>query len=283
LPTGSSCPYSGTGLRTFHVGYTTYDYYFNNYGANALHGVFVIPKDLPSTIAASTPIFRAENRMGIKSDAEFGKSGVSIQTDYTEVAQAIKKFKSTYARNGLDYKGTVLMRKEAQVQGVSTVKVWDCSVQCYDKRLIQEGQGAVDGQYVWLNFLPFEDKGSNPTLDGFLKYDKNPDGFGAQAFIAGEIFARAVNDTMKANNGDPNSITRANLLTAIRNMHDFDAGGMVPKIDVGRRIGSTCLVGMQVQGGKFVRIDPVKPGTFDCDNNKPALTLSIDAAKEFKG
>ena len=28
LPTGSSCPYSGTGLRTFHVGYTTYDYYF---------------------------------------------------------------------------------------------------------------------------------------------------------------------------------------------------------------------------------------------------------------
>ena len=25
LPTGSSCPYSGTGVRTFHVGYTTYD------------------------------------------------------------------------------------------------------------------------------------------------------------------------------------------------------------------------------------------------------------------
>ena len=40
-------------------------------------------------------------------------------------------------------------------------------------------------------------------------------------------------------------------------MHDFDADGMVPKIDVGRKIGSTCLVGMQVQNGKFVRIDPV--------------------------
>ena len=53
------------------------------------------------------------------------------------------------------------MRKEAQVQGVNTVKVWDCSVQCYDKRLIQEGGSAVEGQYVWLNFLPFEDKGSN--------------------------------------------------------------------------------------------------------------------------
>ena len=283
LPTGSACPYSGTGLRTVRVGYTQYDYYFKKYGANALHGVYVIPKDLPSTISASMPIFRAENRMGIPSDAEFGKSGLSIQTDYTEVAQALKSHKSTYGRNGLDYKGTVLMRKEAQVQGVDTVKVWDCSLQCYDRRLIQEGGTAMEGQYVWLNFLPFEDKGSNPELDAFLKYAKNPEGFGAQAWIAGEIFARAVNDTMKAHNGDPNSITRANLLTAIRGMHDFDGNGMVPKIDVGRKTGSTCLVGMQVVGGKFKRIDPVQPGTFDCDNNKPALSFAIDPVKEYKG
>ncbi len=283
LPTGSSCPYSGTGVRTFHVGRTQYDYYFNKYGATALHGVFVVPKDTASTIASSMPIFRAENQMGIKSDAEFGKSGTDIQTAYTEVAQAIKNDKSTYARNGLDYLGMVLMRKEAQVQGVNTVKVWDCSVQCYDKRLIQSGGSAVEGQYVWLNFLPFEDKGANADLDAFLKYDKTPDGFGAQAFVAGEVFARAVSDTMKANNGNPNSITRANLLTAIRKIHDFDSNGMVPKIDIGNKVGSTCLVGMQVQNGNFVRVDPVKPGTFDCDDNKPALTLSIDAAKAYHG
>jgi hypothetical protein len=284
LPTGSACPYAGTGPRTFRVGYTQYDYYLNKFGANALHGVFTIPKDLPSTISASMPIFRAENKMGITSDAEFGVSGTAIQTDYTQVAQAIKSKKSTYARNGLDYKGTVLERKEAAVQGVNTVKVWDCSLQCYDKRLIQEGGAAVEGQYVWLNILPFEDKGSNATLDGFLKYDTNPEGFGAQAFVAGEIFARAVNDTMKANNDDPNSITRVNLLTAIRAMHDFDANGMAaPGIDVGRKIGSTCLVGMQVVNGKFTRIDPAKPGTFDCDNNKPPLVFSLDAAKAYHG
>jgi hypothetical protein len=256
LPTGSSCPYSGTGKRSFRVGYTQYDYYFKKYPGVSLHGVFVIPKDTKSTIASSMPIFRAENQMGIKSDAEFGKSGTDIQTAYTDVAQALKSNKSTYGRNGLDYKGMVLMRKEAQVQGVNTVKVWDCSVQCYDKRLIQEGGSAVEGQYVWLNFLPFEDKGSNPDLDAFLKYDKSPDGFGAQAFVAGEVFARAVNDAMKANNNDPNSITRANILTAVKNMHDFDSNGMVPKIDIGNKIGSTCLVGMQVQNGKFVQIDP---------------------------
>ena len=89
--------------------------------------MFVIPKDLPSTIAATMPGSAPTNKMGIPSDAEFGKSGTAIQTDYTQVAQAMKSNKSTYARNGLDYKGTVLMRKEAEVQGVNTVKVWDCT------------------------------------------------------------------------------------------------------------------------------------------------------------
>jgi ABC-type branched-subunit amino acid transport system substrate-binding protein len=285
LPNASSCPYDSAkgGPRTFHVGYTQYDYYFNKFGADALHGVFVIPNDLPSTKAATMPIFRAENKMGIKSDAEFGKSGTAIQSDYTEVVKAIKSNKSTYARSNLDYKGTVLMRKEAAAQGVNTVKVWDCSLQCYDKRLIGEGKEAVNGQYVWLNFLPFEDGDANPELANFLKYDKSPDGFGAQSWIAGEAFARAINDTMAANNNDPNSITRVNLLKAIHNMHDFDANGMIPKVDIGNKTGSTCIVGMQVENGKFVRVDPPQPGTFDCDNNKPALELTIDPVAEYHG
>jgi hypothetical protein len=283
LPNSSSCPYT-SGKRTFKVGYTQYDYYFKKYGANALHGVFVIPKDLASTIAASMPIFRAENQMGIKSDKEFGRSGLDGQPQYTEIATAMKTANSTYARNGLDYSGTVLMRKEAQAQGVTSVKVWDCSVQCYDKRTITTANGATEGQYVWLNILPMEDGASaNPELAKFLQYDKKPDGFGEQAWVAGEIFARAVNDTMAANAGDPNSITRANLLKAIRGIHDFDAGGLVPKVDIGNKVGSPCLVGMQVQGTKFVRVDPVQPGTFDCDNNKPPLTLTIDPAAAYHG
>jgi hypothetical protein len=234
------------------------------------------------------PIIRAENKMGIKSDAEFGESGTAIQTDYTPVAQAMKTDGSTYARNQSDYLATVLMRKEAQVQGVTTVKVWDCSLQCYDKRLISEGGSAVEGQYVWLNFLPFEDRGANATLDAFLKYDKTPDAFGAQSFIAGMVFAQAVNDAMKSHNNDPNAITRPNLLAAIRAMHTFDAGGMVPPIDIGRRLPSPCVVGMQVKDGKFVRIDPAQPGTFDCDKNaagvpKPSLTLTVDPAAEYHG
>jgi ABC-type branched-subunit amino acid transport system substrate-binding protein len=284
LPTGSSCPYSGSGPRTFRVGQTQYDYYLNKYAGEELHGVFVIPKDLPSTISATMPIYRAENQKGIKSDAEFGISGLATQPEYTQVVQAMKSNNSNYARSNLDYSGTVLMRKEAAAQNVESVKVWDCSVQCYDQRLITEGGSAVEGQYVWLNILPMEDgTGANPTLDAFIKYNKKPDGFGLQAFAAGMIFAEAVNRTMAANNGDPNSITRANLLTAIRGIEDFTAGGLVPPVDIGKKQGSVCLVGMQVQNGKFVRVTPAEKGTFDCGGDKPPIELTIDPVKEYKG
>ena len=131
--------------------------------------------------------------MGIKQDAEFGVSSLTPQSAYTPYVQAIKSHSSTFARDGSDYVSNVDFRKEAQVQGVSTVKVWDCSLQCYDARFISTGGSAVEGQYVWLSFLPFEDKGHNAELDNFLQYDKKPDAFGAQAWVAGQIFATAVN------------------------------------------------------------------------------------------
>lgn len=284
LSASGSCPYSGRGPRTFTTGQTEYDYYLNKFGKDSMHGVWAIPKDLPSTIDSTMPLVRAANKLGIKSDFEKGMSSLDVQTAYTPLVQAIVKNKATYARNGLDYSGTLAERKEARNQGVSTVKAWDCGLQCYDKRLISEAQGATEGQYVWLNLLPMEDGSTNPELAKFLQYDKQPDAFGEQAWVTGEIFARAVNDAIATNGNDPNATTRANILTALRNLHDFNAGGMLPPgTDIGAKKMSLCLVGMQVQNGKFVRIDPVQPGTFDCDNNKPPVVQTIDPQKEYHG
>jgi hypothetical protein len=241
--------------------------------------VYVIPKDLPSTISASTPQFAAQKQNGIKEDQEFGISALDPQSAYTPVVQAIKTNKSTFARNGADYVSTVFMRKEAQVQGVNTVKVWDCSLQCYDQRLISTGGSAVEDQYVWLSFLPFEDKGSNEELDAFLQYNKKPDAFGAQAWVAGEIFAEAVNAVV-AQDG-PNGLTRAAMLDAIKGINDFDAGGFISPTDIGDRKGSNCLIGMQVQDGKFVRINPVEPGKFDCRGK--FYEFSLDPVAAYKG
>ena len=165
------------------------------------------------------------------------------------------------------------------MQGVTSVKVWDCGLQCYDQRLISTGGSAVTGQYVWLPFLPYEDKGKNAELDDFLQYDKKPDSFGTQAWVAGQVFAAAVNAVV-AKSG-PNGLTRAAMLTAIRGLTNFDDHGFIPPTNIGGQVASKCLVGMQVQNGKFVRVDPVTPGKFDCTGG--TVSVTIDPVKAFKG
>ena len=267
------------GERTFKISNVTTNYYTKKYGKGALHGVYLVPNDLPSTIAASTPLFALDVHEGIKRDAEFGVSALATQSAYTPYVQAIKTNKSTFARHGSDYASNVFFRKEAAAQGVNTVKVWDCSLQCYDTRLISDGGSAVEGHYTWISFLPFEDKGHNDELDAFLQYDKKPDGFGAQAWVAGEVLAEAVN-TIVAESG-PNGITRSALLAAIRGINNFDANGFIAPTNIGGKVGSTCLIGMQVQNGKFVRVDPVEPGKFDCTGSIVEITL--DPVKAYKG
>jgi hypothetical protein len=279
LPAAGACPYSGSGVRSFKILTTTPDYYKKTYGATALHGVYLVPSDLPSTISATTPQFAADEQLGIKKDAEFGISALATQSGFTSDVQALKTNNSTYARNGADYVSQVFFRKEAQVQGVSSVKVWDCSLQCYDQRLISTGGSAVEGQYAWLSFLPFEDKGHNDELDNFLQYDKKPEAFGAQAWVAGQIFATAVN-AIVAKSG-PNGLTRSALFDAIHAIKNFDDNGFVSPTNIGDQIGGKCLIGMQVKDGKFVRVDPVEPGKFDCSGK--VITVTLDPVKAYKG
>jgi Periplasmic binding protein len=279
VPYGASCPYSGSGVRTFKQPTVTENYYFGKYGKDALHGLYLVPSDLPSTISSTTPIFAATKKLGIKEDAEFGISGLTPQSGYTPYVQALKSKNSTYARNGSDYVSNVFLRKEAQVQGVNTVKVWDCGLQCYDQRFISTGGSAVNDQYIWMSFLPYEDKGKNDELDNFLQYDTKPDSFGTQAWVAGQVFATAVNAVV-AKSG-PNGLTRAALLTAIRGLTNFDDNGLIAPTNIGGQVASKCLVGMQVQNAKFVRVDPVEPGTFDCTGD--VVTVTLDPVKAYTG
>jgi hypothetical protein len=283
LPIPGSCPYRGSGDRTFTFGRTANDFYLNDVSRD-LHGVQIIPRDLPSTIAVAVPVAAAADKLGINTDAELGMSALAIQSDYAGVVQAIKEHDATFVRNSLDYTGNVMMRKEAQAQGVSSVKVWDCSLQCYDSRFISEGGTAVEGHYVWLQFLPLEDVNANAQLQALFDYEEQqghvPDSFGLMAWLAGELFAQAVNDVVAAHG--PNAITRPNLLAAVRNIHDFTGGGIAPPTDIANKKLGTCVVGMQVQDGEFVRVDPPTPGKFDCNGNR-TVTVTLDPIKAFSG
>jgi len=71
-----------------------------------------------------------------------------------------------------------------------------------------------------------------------------------------------------------NGITRAKFLDELANTQNFDAGGMLASTDVGKRVPSDCYALVQVQDNKFVRVNPTKPGTFDC-NPKNIATVKL--------
>jgi hypothetical protein len=246
-----------------------------------LHGIYLLAGDLKSTVNAGLPLVRGYQRAGIKSDGEFKVSGLSPQAAYTPYVQTIKQKGSTYALNVVDYKADVFLRKEAKAQGVTSVKVWDCTLACYDRRLIDEGGADVEGQYMPIFFIPFEEAKLNKSVAAYLDNvggRENADAFGAQAWTAGLFFRDVVNNVVKADGN--NGLTRARFLEEAAKIHDFTAevggDGMLGPTDVGGRKANGCSVILQVRDGKFVRVNPKKKGTLDCEGSVKTVKVKFE-------
>ena len=238
-------------------------YYQSKYGT--LHGVYIFSSDLQSAYDSSfTSGIGGVRHVGIKSDQDFALSTGAPQSGYTPVVQAMKNDHSNYFGTGEAYNTMVLARKEAALQGLTSIKVWDCTLQCYTPDLIKLGGPDVNGTYVQLLFLPFNETKSNAMLANFVKYT-NPahtDGFAVQAWAAADLFADAASKAVKTNG--VNGLTRKNLFAALNTETSFSAGGMIGTTNIAGRKVSPCMVILQVQNGKFVRVFPTKVGTFNC-------------------
>ena len=251
------------------------DYYLKQHD-DKLSGVFLYPSDLKSAKDSQVPNFTAQEEAGIALDAEYDVSARGQQSVYTPIAQQMKDDGTTYARSGLAFSSTISMRKEAKLQGVTDVEVWDCSLQCYNRQLLEQGGADVEDQYVYMNFVPFFGEANvNKMTKNFVKYvgkDK-VDGFSAQAWSAGVYFRDSVNAVVKE--GGNNALTRERLLDAASNINDFTAGGLMAPTDVGDRTPGSCYAVVQVQDGEFQRVYPKKKGSFDCKSKLVTLELDL--------
>jgi ABC-type branched-subunit amino acid transport system substrate-binding protein len=243
-------------------------FYKKKYGTD-LHGVYVFGSDLRSARNASFSSGLGQVRqICCKSDRDFDLSARAPQSEYTPVVQAMKDSGSNYGQSTGPFNQMVALRKEAKLQGVNDVKVWDCGTQCYDPQLIQQGGADVEGQFADTLYLPFfnaADRKANKMAGTFYKSvgADNVGQLGAPySWIAAVAFRDAVNAVVKQNG--VNGLTRKNLLAALGNIHKFDADGFYSGVDLAGRTIGPCHVLNQVKNGKFVRIQPTKPGTFDC-------------------
>ena len=79
----------------------------------------------------------------------------------------------------------------------------------------------------------------------------------------------AFKEAADAANKSTDGLTRASLLTALKGMTSFDAGGMTGTVNIGGKVPSSCFMVVQWKSGKFNRIYPKKAGTFDCTDVEP--------------
>lgn len=156
----------------------------------------------------------------------------------------MKQDGSNWSDNGLAAPGAVLLRQEAAVQGLTDPKiVWQCTSACYDLKAMTVAGDVMNGEYVDLGFLPFAEAKSNKTLASFLKYvgKDNANAFAVYGFEAVLAFQQAATAANKSTDG----LTRTSLLTALKNITSFDAGGMVGSVNIGGKVPTSCFMLVQ--------------------------------------
>jgi ABC-type branched-subunit amino acid transport system substrate-binding protein len=233
-----------------------------------LHGSFVLASDSPSVARTSKVLYKAAQTAGIKQDSQWNVTANSPQSQYTPIIQAMKNDSSNYGLSLQAVTGVVSERQEAQLQGLTDPKiVWQCTLACYEDDAVKKAGDVMNGEYMALAFLPFDEGSANPMTKNFVKYvgKDNLNGFASWGFTSGLLFQQAA-DAVVQKDGK-NGLTRANLLAELANIHDFNAGGMVGTTDIGNKVGSSCFMLDQFKGGKFVRVYPTKKGTFDCNKS----------------
>jgi len=150
-------------------------------------------------------------------------------------------------------------------------QVVDLGQQYYDDAMLKSQ--ASDGAYVLTNTTPFAEAGETPALKVYEKWSGEaggqPTSLGVQAFSAGLMFAQAMSTL-----GD--NVTREGLVNAVKNIKEWDGGGLQMKTDPGDGTLNSCFLYLKISSGKFVREFPKKG--FACDpKNVVPITPASDS------
>lgn len=270
----TSCP-AVEGEREFHAFVGTTQWYLEQYPG--LHGAFIVGGDVPTTVQSATYQIAGAEAEGVVWDSLIRVSSGDTQSDFTSRVQQLRDAESTYVYSGTGTEASfVNLRKEANAQGLESVEVWACSITCYSDSFLATGGADVEGTYLWMPFLPFEEREHSSVLDGYLSAigEENADSFGARAWMAAAYFQEVVARIVAADG--PNAITRARVLEELAAGVPFTADGWVgPRDSQGL---SSCFMIVQVVDGAFQRAHPEEPGTFDCDEGNMHTVLVDPAA-----
>ena len=261
--------------QTYNANQGDFKYLLKHHG-NDLHGALISSNDTKDANRGGEVLLNAAIQAGIQADQHTTRSGRDPQSVFTPIINQMKTDGSNYSLMVLAADNSILLRSEAQLQGLTDPDiVWECTVACYDKSVLAQAD-VMEGEYMPMNFVPFEEASTNKTVANFLKYvgkDK-ADGFAVFGWTATLAFAQAVNAVVEQHG--VNGLTRANFLkTGIDALTTFNAGGMIGTVNIKDKVPTPCFSLEQVKKGRFTRVYPKKAGTFDCKRSN-RVTVKAD-------
>ncbi len=136
-------------------------------------------------------------------------------------------------------------------------KVIDLEANYYNQKYPDAAGETAEGTFVKLTAWPFEEADKNPATAKYLELLKKavpeaqPELLGVQAFSAGLLFATTAKKL-------GSNLTRQGMLKELKNVHKWDGGGLHGTSDPGGNRPSTCIVMMEIRGGKYVRRFPLE-------------------------
>jgi ABC-type branched-subunit amino acid transport system substrate-binding protein len=180
--------------------------------------------------------------------------------NYAPYVQQLKKRGVRCVRFFGDYFHAVRLAQAMKQQGYRP-DVFIEDEAAYDPRYVEQGGDAVDGTYVFLNIVPFEESRRSAEMQRYEAWlqqvhpGAHPDFFGVYAWSAARLFV----EQASALGG---RLSRGALVQRLRDVQRWTGDGIHSPQPVGPKRTSPCFSVLQLRQGTWRQ---VSPGSYVCD------------------
>jgi ABC-type branched-subunit amino acid transport system substrate-binding protein len=219
----------------------------------AVQNAAIFHGNIPVTTLAADQLIEARESVGWR--FVHRQPAGTLESNYTPLALDVKNRGVQALTWVFDVNNIVRLQESLREQGVS-LTVMDVTTQGYSQDYLEAVGPAGEGSYAPLGHVLLEEADDNPALAEYLEWlertvpDAEPTSNGLQAWVRAAMFVEAATAVGP-------ELTRDALVDELGSMTDFDAGGLIPPIDVGDPVPKQgCFVMAQVRDGAYERVFP---------------------------